>query len=61
MERPDVDLWDKNYGEKHVEWVKWHISQSPIDNLKEFMRAFMQFSKGRISPTIIERAWNESK
>lgn len=46
MERPTVALWDKNYGSEMRSWVEWHVQNTTIDNLEEFMRGFIQFSRG---------------
>lgn len=61
MKRPNVALWDKNYRSEMSAWVEWHVKNTTIDNLEEFMRGFMQFSRGQVNPQLIKDAWNESK
>lgn len=61
MDRPMVALWDKNYGSEMTAWVEWHVKNTEIDNLDEFMRGFMQFSRGQVNPQLIKDAWNEIK
>jgi hypothetical protein len=58
MERPIVNMWEKNYAEKHREWLYWHVDRSEIDNKKDFVRWFMQYSKGRINPQMVAEAWD---
>lgn len=53
MNKPDVDLWDKEYPIKMREWVDWHVEHTEIDNLQEFM----QMAKGRINPQHINDSW----
>lgn len=59
MERPSVALWDRTFLEKHKQWVEWHIRNSSIDNEKEFVREFLKFTKGRVSPQMIREVWND--
>lgn len=61
MKRPNVALWDKTYSEQMSRWVDWHVANTTVDNLEEFMRGFMQFSRGQVNPQLIKDAWNESK
>ena len=61
MDRPIVALWDKNYGSEMKSWVEWHVNNTSIDKLDEFMRGFMQFSRGTVNPQTVKDAWNESK
>lgn len=61
MKRPTTDLWEKTYREDMKAWCRWNIEQSPIDNLQEFMRSFMQSERGRVNPQTIIDAWNEVK
>lgn len=64
MDRPMVALWDKNYGSEMRKWVEWHVENSGIDNLEEFMKGFMRFARGTINPQTIKdvwREWDESK
>lgn len=61
MERPIVNMWEKDYAEKHREWVYWHAERSEIDNKKDFVRWFMQYSKGRMSPQTVIEAWDEKE
>jgi hypothetical protein len=61
MNRPDTPLWDKNFKRDMCEWVRFHVAETEIDNQEDFMRWFMKFSKGRISPQIVKEVWNESK
>lgn len=61
MDRPSVALWDKNYGSEMKSWVEWHVANTTIDNLDEFMREFMKFTRGTINPQTIKDVWYESK
>lgn len=61
MKRPTTALWEKTYREDMKAWCRYNIEQSPIDNLQEFMRSFMQSERGRMSPQTIIDAWNEIK
>lgn len=61
MKKPDVAMWDKQFSVKMREWVVWHVEHTEIDNLDEFMRFFMCYSKGHMNPQIIKEVWNESK
>lgn len=61
MDKPDVDLWEKDFLPKMKEWVIWHVEHTELDNLKEFMGFFMKMSRGKMNPKTIEEAWNESK
>lgn len=58
MERPIVDMWEKDYAEKHKQWVIWHVNNTEIDNKKDFVRWFMQYSKGRVNPQTVIEAWD---
>lgn len=59
MKRPDTALWDKQYKENMKEWCKYNIRESGVDNLKDFMRSFMQSERGCMSPVTIQKAWDE--
>jgi len=61
MEKPDVAMWDKEFPARMKEWVRWHVERTELDNLDEFMRFFMRYSKGHMNPKVIEEVWNESK
>ena len=61
MEKPDVAIWEKDHQSKMREWVVWHVEHTEIDNLKDFMRWFMQMSRGMMNPKTIEEAWNQIK
>lgn len=61
MDKPDVDLWEKDFLPKMKEWVIWHVEHTELDNLKDFMRWFMQMSRGMMNPKTIEEAWNQIK
>lgn len=61
MKRPSTDLWEKSYRQDMQDWVEWHINNTQIDNLNDFMRWFMQYSKGRMNPQTIINAWNEKQ
>lgn len=64
MDRPMVALWDKNYRVEMDKWVRWHVENSDIDSLEDFMRGFMRFTRGTINPQTIKdvwREWDESK
>lgn len=57
MKKPDVALWDKDYKAKMREWVVWHVENTTVDNLEEFMREFMKMSRGQMNPQIIKEIW----
>lgn len=59
MERPIVVLWDKNYGSEMRSWVEWHVKNTDIGNLEEFMRGFMKLSRGTVNPQTIKDVWRE--
>lgn len=61
MERPSVCLWEKDYPVKMKEWVVWHVEHTDIDNKKDFVRWFMQYSRGHISPQTVIEAWDFKK
>lgn len=61
MEKPDVAMWDKEFPARMKEWVRWYVERTELDNLDEFMRFFMRYSKGHMNPKVIEEVWNESK
>lgn len=60
MKKPDVGMWDREYPVKMREWVCWHVEHTDIDNLDEFMRFFMRYSKGQINPQTVKEVWKEN-
>ena len=61
MNKPEVGLWDKEYPIKMREWVVCHVENTEIDNLDDFMRFFMQYSRGQMNPQIVKEVWNVHK
>lgn len=59
MERPSTNLWEKTYRSDMLEWCRWNVHNTTIDNLPEFMRWFMQQERGKMNPQNIIDTWNE--
>lgn len=61
MNRPTTDLWEKTFRQDMRDWVKWHAERTEIDNKKDFVRWFMQYSQGKMNPQTVMEAWDDKE